>query len=227
MNEEFNDSNSIDANSINTELQVRLMNLVMGEASDFELDQLQLLMEQRSEVAAFYQHLEHLHGLLCEVGAGELAMDTEPAKSEDAWQLSADRREKLLAVLDGTDQLPLAKVVLASSLNTKQKSVGSRWWATAGVIVTVASVLLFLILLPSVQSARSVARRYSLEMTRRTDNGLDFTDATPAATNTRLLDSEKGASTNGTGLRRKSFRPLAFWLLRGVRSGACMVSGDA
>ena len=198
MNEEFSDSNSIDANSINTELQVRLMNLVMGEASDFELDQLQLLMEQRSEVAAFYQHLEHLHGLLCEVGAGELAKDTEPAKSEDAWQLSADRREKLLAVLDGTDQLPLAKVVLASSLNTKQKSVGSRWWATAGVIVTVASVLLFLILLPSVQSARSVARRYSLEMTRRTDNGLDFTDATPAATNTRLLDSEKGASTSSS-----------------------------
>ncbi len=41
MNEEFNDNPMID-----NELQVRLMNLVLGEASDFERDQLQTMMEQ-------------------------------------------------------------------------------------------------------------------------------------------------------------------------------------
>ena len=105
MNEDYSDNDSMNTNSndpisISPELQVRLMNLVLGEASDFERDQLQLLMEQRAEVAAYYQHLEHLHGLLSEVGAGDPLIDGSAATEDGAWQLSADRRAKVLAVID-------------------------------------------------------------------------------------------------------------------------------
>ncbi len=90
-----------DNSMIDTELQVRLMNLVMGEASDFERDQLQLLMEQRAELASYYQHLQHMHGLLVDVGQGDVVSDANAAQTDDAWKLSVDKREKLLAVLDG------------------------------------------------------------------------------------------------------------------------------
>ncbi|MEQ1831224.1 MAG: hypothetical protein ABL921_35080, partial [Pirellula sp.] len=154
MNEQFKNSNSIDnTNPIDTEVQVRLMNLVMGEASDFERDQLQLMMEQRPELAAYYRHLEHLHGLLCEVGAGEPSMDNEPANSDEDWHLPADRRERVLSVLAGVHQNLPTMTVLASSTNTIPKSVWSRW-ATAGVMVAAASVLVWLIV-PGVYSVRS------------------------------------------------------------------------
>jgi hypothetical protein len=125
MNEDF-DSNDIGNNSSNnrmdTELQVRLMNLVMGEASDFERDQLQTLMEERADVAAYYQHLEHLHGLLCEVGTGELSLDAAASEKHSTWRLSTDRRDKLLAILDGEVQNPSPTVELASSSDTKPKN---------------------------------------------------------------------------------------------------------
>ncbi len=157
MNQEFNDNNSID-----TELQVRLMNLAMGEASDFDRDQLQLLMEQRAEVAAYYQHLEHLHGLLCQVRAGEPSMHIDAATSEETWQLSPDRREKVLAVLNGDEPYPTGKVALSNSTTPKPGAAWSRWW-TAGVLAAAACVLVGLFLLPSIQSARSIARRFNKE----------------------------------------------------------------
>lgn len=152
MNEEFSNNNFIDA-----ELQVRLMNLVMGESSDFESDQLHLMMEQRAEVAAHYEHLKHLHGLLSDVGAGDPSMDIDPANSEDLWQLSLDRRKQLLAVLDNNDHTP-AKVVLAKSMGSQRWSMT---WMESVMVASIACVLLGL-MLPSVPSARSVARKFNV-----------------------------------------------------------------
>ncbi len=143
--------------SIDLELQVRLMNLVMGEASDFERDQLQLLMEQRPELVAYYQHLEHLHGLLSEVGAGELEIDVDTSTTEDVWQLPADRRERVLAVLDNRSASPPEKVTLAN------KKWPKHWRVTALESVVVASIACVLIglMFPAVQSHRMAARQLS------------------------------------------------------------------
>ena len=162
MNDNFSDSNSMDSNPtdsnpIGIELQVRLMNLAMGESSDFERDQLQLLMEQRAEVAAYYQHLGHLHGLLCEVGAGELEFDVDTSTAVDIWQLPADRRERVLAVLDNRIPSPPEKVTLANKWWPK------RWRVTTLEAVVVASIACVLIglMLPAGQSSRVAARRFS------------------------------------------------------------------
>ncbi len=158
MSEAFNNS------SIDTELQVRLMNLVMGEASDFERDQLQLLMEQRSELASYYQHLEHLHGLLCEVGAGEPTIEFASSTIDHAWQLSAKRREQVLAVLD--NQLPNLpdKVALASRSELKARR---RTYAKVVVVALTACGLLIGLMLPAVQSARLSARKNGMHDFRR------------------------------------------------------------
>ena len=135
MSEAYNNS------SIDTELQVRLMNLVMGESSDFERDQLQLMMEQRPELVAYYQHLEHLHGLLSEVGAGEPAIDIDidSATVDVVWQLPADRRERVLAALENKSPKPPGKVTLAKMGSFRN------WRVTPGEAVVVASISFVLI----------------------------------------------------------------------------------
>jgi hypothetical protein len=159
MNEDF-DTNDLGNNSNNNrmdiELQVRLMNLVMGEASDFERDQLQTLMEERTDVAAYYQHLEHLHGLLCEVGTGELSLDAAASEKDSTWRLSTDRRNKLLAILDGEVQNPSAKVELANSSSTKPKPLWSRAWMAA-LATAAASLLVALWMLPRLLYEREMS----------------------------------------------------------------------
>ena len=148
----MNESND---NSIDVELQVRLLNLVIGEASDFERDQLQQLMEQRPELAEYLRHLEHVHGLLSEVGDGEWGVENDPAKADDAWQLSPSRRQQLLAVLEGAElpsefSLPVFK---------HKRWFGIPRWNVAILAVCASGVLLLLLLLPGVNAARrSVAR---------------------------------------------------------------------
>lgn len=156
MNQELNNNLPIDA-----EVQVRLMNLLMGEASDFEQDQLQLMMEQHENVAAYYQHLQHLHGLLCEVAVDEFSAQNDVPESRDAWRLSTDRRNQVLAVLDGQEHQTAAKVVvLAAPTKKAQRSLWSRW-STVGILAAAASLLVSFMLLPMTQSYRSVARNFA------------------------------------------------------------------
>ena len=153
-------SQAYNPNSIDLELQVRLMNLVMGEASDFERDQLQLLMEQRPELAAYYQHLEHLHGLLCVVGAGETSMGLESSNSAEVWQLPPDRRQQLLAVLDGKELRANPKVVLASTASKKWLSIRNRWLA-----IGVATAAACLVVSFRLQSSHRMAASIKLQPT--------------------------------------------------------------
>ncbi|MFO0944122.1 MAG: von Willebrand factor type A domain-containing protein [Pirellulales bacterium] len=198
MNEDFRN------NSIDPELQVRLLNLVMGEASDFERDQLQAMMEQRPELAVYFQHLQHLHGLLQEVGSGEFPLksdfapksdselesdseaDTDADSSADSgsipWKMSTERREKLLAVLQGdaTGSFDSASNNASSNATDsvsqaeetrQQPIVGSAsvqrkitWWRKSprrlAELAAVSACLLLglFLILPSMQSARDAAR---------------------------------------------------------------------
>ena len=151
-------NSSNDNNLIDTELQVRLMNMVMGEASDFERDQLQLLMEQRPELAAYCKHLEHLHGLLSDVGSGEPAIDIDSATADTEWRLPADRRERVMAVLENRIVNPPPKVTLANKRSFRNWRITTM---EAIVVASVACVILGL-MLPATQSAREAAARLSL-----------------------------------------------------------------
>jgi Mg-chelatase subunit ChlD len=89
MNEETHNS------TIEPELEARIVALVLGEASDFETEELHRLIALRPELAAFQQEMQQVHGLMQTVGAGEL--ETPDAN----WKLSADRRQSVLAVIRG------------------------------------------------------------------------------------------------------------------------------
>ena len=56
--------------SIDPELEARIVALVLGEASDFECDELNRLMEERPELAEFKDMIRGTHGLLQDVATG-------------------------------------------------------------------------------------------------------------------------------------------------------------
>lgn len=79
---------------IEPEMEARLTALVLGEASDFEREELERIAGERPELRLLRTRLEMLHTLLREVATGEtMARD-------DEWKLSAGRRAALLAVLE-------------------------------------------------------------------------------------------------------------------------------
>ena len=90
---------------IGPDLETRIVALVLGEASDLERDQLMRLIEERPELATLKEQFDAVHQLLRDVGAGEL-----PAADDD-WQLSAERRNALLALICGdAKERPVQKV---------------------------------------------------------------------------------------------------------------------
>ena len=81
--------------TIEPELEARIVALVLGEASDFETEELNRRIALRPALAAFQQEMLQVHGLMQTIGAGEL--ETPDAN----WKLSAERRASVLAVIRG------------------------------------------------------------------------------------------------------------------------------
>ncbi len=108
MNEELHNS------SIEPELEARIVALVLGEASDFERDELTRLIEARPELAVFKLQMQKVNGLLQDAGTGEVE-----APGND-WKLPTDRRNAVLAVIRGvvTDQPAGTDPVPAEELNS-------------------------------------------------------------------------------------------------------------
>ena len=113
MNEETHNS------TIEPELEARIVALVLGEASDFETEELHRLIALRPELAAFQKEMQQVHGLMGAVASisrralapvvdtnNTLATTEASAfrlmETPDAnWKLSADRRQSVLAVIRG------------------------------------------------------------------------------------------------------------------------------
>lgn len=108
--------------SIAPELEVRIVALVLGEASDFERDQLDRLIEARPELATLKNQFQSVHGLLRDVGTGDSLTD------DDDWRLSAEKRNAVLAVIGGDAEKQSAKRSL-NKLAEKPRSVkGTLLW---------------------------------------------------------------------------------------------------
>ena len=71
---------------IEPELEARIVALVLGEASDFEREELHRLFEQRPELIAFQTEMQRVHGLLEEVGDGEFGVE------DSEWKLPPEKR---------------------------------------------------------------------------------------------------------------------------------------
>jgi Mg-chelatase subunit ChlD len=137
---------------IDPELEARIVALMLGEASDFERDQLNLLIAERPELAAFKEQIESVHGLLQDIGTGESVAD------DDDWKLSADKRGKVLAVIRGEPEQQPANHVLNMSAERNSVAKANLFW-TLGKIAAVlcVTVSLGIMLTPAILSRRTLS----------------------------------------------------------------------
>ncbi len=137
--------------SIEPQLEARIVALVLGEASEFERDELHRLIEERPELAAFFLQMQCMHGLLQDVGAGEFVEEDED------WKLPAERRNAVLAVIRGEATVQTS----ASNINdsVQQQVPGKRnWrWNLTGIAAVLCVVGFFGIMaLPSFFTPESI-----------------------------------------------------------------------
>ncbi|MBL8855089.1 MAG: hypothetical protein JNK57_14075, partial [Planctomycetaceae bacterium] len=139
--------------SIEPELEARIVALVLGEASDFETEELERLVKSRPELAAFKHEMEQVTQLLHEVGHQDL--ETPDAN----WQLPNERRQLVLDVIQGK--------VTTAAIETRVEAVSEpprfrrrRWMRfVEATVATAILVVLIGLMLPAVQMSRESARR--------------------------------------------------------------------
>ena len=142
MNEKSHSSSS-NRPSVDQELEARITALVLGEASDFECEELERMMQQRPELAALKQQLENVHGLMREMGEGE------PPGDDPNWRLSGDKRKAVLSVIEGKTRA-LTPVLKTSAHETSafktsaevRRVRNSVLWVLSGVVALLVFIVL-------------------------------------------------------------------------------------
>ncbi len=122
---------------IEPELEARITALVLGEASDFEREELEHLIKERAELALLRKRTESLHGLLQEIATGESADDN------DDWKLSDEKRAAVLMVIDGeAKKKPEESVVVKTATKPKarQRSFLRTFTQIAAVLFVMALI---------------------------------------------------------------------------------------
>lgn len=118
---------------IEPELEARLVALVLGEASDFEREELERLVAGNPELAVFKKRIEAVHGLLREVATGESEDDN------DNWKLPKERRAEVLSALG--EESPEAEettgVVAATAEKDESAARKIRWISLAKVAAVI------------------------------------------------------------------------------------------
>lgn len=140
-----------------SDLEARIVSMVLNEASDFERDQLERLLQQRPDLAAFKARMEGVHDLLHDL------RDDDSISAVDDWKLPSERRDQVLAVIRGeADPLqlpPLPAPAADSTLNLLE----SRSWrqvkvaSLLGLLASIAAVGLVAVVSTSLISDSEVA----------------------------------------------------------------------
>ena len=113
---------------IDPELEARIVALVLGEASDFERDELMRLVEQQPELAAFMEEIQQTHRVLRNIGTTEF-------QTEGEWKLSPERRETVLATLDGRTPTSVVEVTPKINFASRRRFVSRLSWVAAVFVV--------------------------------------------------------------------------------------------
>lgn len=133
---------------IEPELEARLTALVLGEASDFERDELERLVAERPELGLYRKRLEAMHRMLREVATGE------SAEEQGEWKLGAERRTAVLARLRGEGTAEEKVVVMPRSKRRLP------WGMMIRIAACVAVIALFLgLMFPATTGALRKAER--------------------------------------------------------------------
>ena len=111
---------------IDPELEARIVNLVLGEASETDSEELERLVSERPELSEFKAQIESVHGLL-----EHLASDDLEERGHE-WRLSPERRAAVLGAIDPVTSEEKT-IKLAEVGATPKPSMGLSPWKLLGV----------------------------------------------------------------------------------------------
>ena len=125
---------------IEPEIEARLVAMILGEASEFESEELERLMEERPEIRFFKRRLEVIHGLL---GVALVPKDDEE------WQLSPARKAAVLEVITSgkpAEEMPPVKADHVKQMRERRiRKAGRRvMWAVAACLGLTLFLIAFL-----------------------------------------------------------------------------------
>ncbi len=136
------------------ELEARIVALVLGEASDFEREELNRLMQEWPDLAALKQQIQGVHGLL------QQAETEEPVDLDEDWKLPAEKRRAVLAAIGAEAEHEAAEQIATPAHQQLQPPARrSRLWsmtqiAAALCVAGLIGITTILVLSGSKQSAR-------------------------------------------------------------------------
>jgi Mg-chelatase subunit ChlD len=125
---------------ISSELEARIVALVLGEASDFEAEELNRLITAIPELAEFRLQMVQIHESLKEVSQGDLETP------ESGWKLPTDRRRAVMATIRGETTTLAAGSQRGeadsaiSSLNAARRHWGRRLTAIVSTVCLVGAI---------------------------------------------------------------------------------------
>ncbi|BDS07871.1 hypothetical protein NT6N_29110 [Oceaniferula spumae] len=126
---------------IEPELEARVTALVLGEASEFEIDELERLIKEKPELAVFRRRMQAMNDLLGE------AVKPEP---NEEWQLSADRRANLRSAFAQKSQSATRKEVSNHSR--------TQWRAAVSIVACLlVCVVIFSLMTPVLKRSSSLS----------------------------------------------------------------------
>lgn len=117
------------------EFEIRITAVVLGEASEFERDQIDRLIEQRPELVAMKARIESVHQMLHDVGN-----EPWPTEAESDWKLPSKQRAALLDVLDGES----GKLRVAAAPDERRSAAKISRFTKIGASVCAACLLVAL-----------------------------------------------------------------------------------
>lgn len=200
MNEKSNNQ------PIDPELEARLVAFVLGEASDFEREQLTRLIDQRPELAVFVQQIRGVDGLLHDVGSHEVVAE------DDDWKLSAEKRSVVLSAISGeTFQQPKKSVLsLTAAQQSRWKRRSVRKYAAAAVVMCVVGAGGGIATLGYLGMQQASRASYSVATADSASAEYDYVDA---AVEFAMEDAEMlgggGGGGSGSGRFYESATPAA------------------
>ena len=102
-----------------SELEARIVALLLGEASDFEREELNRLLGEREDLRQFKNQIQRVHKLMHHAAGDEPLVDATEfdASAENDWKLDTEKRTAVLAALGGETTASTSEASVLPSLS--------------------------------------------------------------------------------------------------------------
>lgn len=154
---------------IDSQLEARIVALVLGEVSDFDREELNRLIAQRPELRAFKDEIEGVNGVLREIARGEWIGDDED------WKLPPEKRRVVVAAITGQPLSNTVELPIQSGPVNHFTTNSNVFWSIAKIAaVVVGAGFLVSLAMVTMSKTRMAAREQRQAPALLSEEALDW-----------------------------------------------------